>query len=90
MKRLLRGVIDFEDGKISREALNVNFQRLQGSSIEWPNPEDERIYGFVLEFFRNNFDLPTAVTLQDFFLRENNIEVQERLKDIGASTVYVR
>lgn len=89
-KRLLRGVIDFEDGKISREALNVNFQRLQSSNIEWPNPEDERIYGFVLEFFRNNFDLPTAVTLQDFFLRENNVEVQERLKDIGASVVYVR
>lgn len=90
MKRLLRGVIDFEDGKISREALNVNFQRLQASNIEWPNPEDEKIYGFVLEFFRNNFDLPSAVTLTDFFTRENNVEVQERLKDIGASVVYVR
>lgn len=89
MKRLLRSVIDFEDGKISKDALGVNYQRLQASKIEWAQPVDERIYGFLREFYVNNFDLPTASTVRDFFTRSDDLEVIERLKDIAASPTYV-
>lgn len=89
MKRLLRGVINFQDSQISTEALSVNFQRLQASGIEWTQPVDEKIYGYVREFFNNNYDLPTSRTIQDFFDRSEDIEVTERLKDIQASPVYV-
>lgn len=90
MKRLLRSVIDFEDGKISSDALNVNFQRLNNSNIEWMYPVDDKIYKYVRAFFQNNFGLPTAVTVRDFFTRENDQEVLERMNDIQASATYVR
>lgn len=89
MKRLLRGVINFQDDQISAEALSINYQRLQASGIEWTQPVDEKIHGFVKEFFNNNYELPTARTVQDYFDRSEDIEVVERLKDIAASPVYV-
>ncbi len=90
MKRLLRGVINFEDGKISDENLAVNFQRLLASGIEWARPEDEKIFGFVKAFFENNLELPSAQTILDYFTRADDIEVQERLGDIRAAEVYAR
>jgi replicative DNA helicase len=89
VKRLLRNVIDFQDGRASKEALQVNYQRLQASTIEWAQPVDEKIFKFIREFFLNNFELPTAQTIEDFFTRSDDIEVTERLKDIKASETYV-
>lgn len=89
MKRLLRSIIDFEDGKVSKDSLNVNYQRLNASKIEWNQPVDGKIYGYVKEFFNTNFELPTAQTIEDFFTRSDDIEVSERLKDIKASPTYV-
>jgi len=90
MKRLLRGVINFEDGKISDENLAVNYQRLLASGIEWARPEDEKIFGFVKAFFENNLELPTAQTILDYFTRADDIEVQERMGDVRAAEVYAR
>lgn len=90
MKRLLRGVIDFQDGKISDENLRVNFQRLLASEIEWSIPSDDKIFGFVKEFFASNLELPTGKTILDYFTRADDIEVQERLGDIEAASVYTR
>lgn len=89
MKRMLRGVIDFGDDKATKDALNVNYQRLQSSRLEWPQPVDEKIFGFIREFFNNNFELPTAQTIEDYFGKTSDIEVTERLKDIKACPVYV-
>ncbi len=88
MKRLLRGVIDF--GGISAEALDSNYQRLCESSIEWVNPEDERLAKFVREFYTVNLEVPSAATVRDFFEREGNVEVLERLKDIDGCPIYER
>ena len=90
MKRLLRSVIDFEDSKVSKDALNANFQRLQASGIAWLQPVDEKIYGYVREFFNVNFELPSRTTIQDFFTKADDIEVTERLKDIEAAAPYLR
>lgn len=89
-KRLLRSVIDFEDGRVSAENLSVNFQRLQASTLEWAQPADERIWAFVRDFFRNNLDLPTARTIDDFFKQSNDVEVEERLKDLAATPAYAK
>ena len=89
-KRLLRNVIDFGDDRISPENLSINFQRLQGSKFEWAQPSDEKIFGFVRDFFRNNLDLPTARTIADFFVQTNDVEVEERLKDLAAAPAYAK
>jgi intein/homing endonuclease len=91
MKRLLRSVIDFEDGQIDQENLSVNFQRLLSSGAEWVRPDDERIYLFVRGYFENNLpELPNAQVIRDYFNRLDDIEAIERLKDIEAATVYTR
>jgi len=90
MKRLLRSVIDFEDGSVSTENLQVNFQRLRTSNIEWARPADGKLYNYIREFFVANQELPSARTVLDFFTRSDDIEAQERLKDIQAAQSYVR
>lgn len=90
MKRLLRGVIDFENRKITEENLSVNFQRLQDSKIEWAIPSDEKIFRFIREFFEARLALPSARTIRDYFTRTDDIEVLERIGDIEAAEVYVR
>lgn len=80
LKRLLRGVIDF--GKVSQESLANNFQRLRTSGIQWTQPADERIYTFVRDFFASELDMPSAKVMADFFVKLDDIEAQERLKDI--------
>ena len=89
-KRLLRSVIDFGDGKLSEEALASNFKRLRNSRIEWWTPIDEKLYSFVKEFFETNMEAPTARTVLDYFLASNNIEAEERLKDLKSTPVYAR
>lgn len=88
MKRLLRGIVDFEDGKVSKENLAANFQRLLASDIEWTRPEDEKLFNFVKVFFENNLELPSARTVLDYFIRKDDIEVQERVGDVKAAEVY--
>jgi replicative DNA helicase len=90
MKRLLRGVIDFEDGKVNIENLRINYQRLVASRVDWMQAEDKRIFAFIKEYFQGMLDIPSSKVLVDFFIRADDIEVQERLKDIEAAQVYTR
>lgn len=85
-KVLLKGVIDYK--AISQEALAGNFQRLRNSKIEWGNPVDEKIYKFVSEFFEQELDIPGASVLVDYFNRSEDIEAQERMKEIQDATSY--
>jgi replicative DNA helicase len=90
MKRLLRGVVDFEDGKVNEENLRINYQRLLASKVEWMRPEDGRIFGFVKEYFQELLELPSSKVIVDYFTRADDIEVQERLKVVEAAQVYTR
>jgi replicative DNA helicase len=89
MIRLLRSVIDFEDGKIDQETLSINFRHLLGSSIQWNRPDDERLFKFIKTYFEHNLpNLPSAQTVEDYFNKSNDIETIERLKDIEGQPVY--
>ena len=90
MKRLLRNVIDFEDGRLTPEAAKSNFLRLRASKIEWWTPIDEKLYSFINDFFDVNLEVPTARTVRDYFVAAGNIEAEERLKDLAACGTYAR
>ncbi len=85
MIRLLRGVLDYGDQKLTAEARAVNYQRLRSSKIEWDRPDDERVAKFVDSFFQAQLDLPSSQTVQDYFEQLQDLEVLERLKVIGSS-----
>ncbi len=90
MKRLLRSVIDFEDGKVDDDNLSANAQRLFSSGIDWVRPDDEKIYQFVRSYFDNNLGLPSDQTVADYFTRLDEVEIVERLGDIKAAQTYTR
>lgn len=90
MKRLLRGIINFEDGKISEDGLRANFQRIRHNQIEWVQPIDAKLFKSVKDFFDTNLEPPTAQTLLDQYRGSGDIEAEERLKDVAAAPVYVR
>lgn len=90
MKRLLRGVIDHQDGALSHDALHANWLRLEASNIDWLNPVDERVFRFVREFVLNHGEQPVARVVTDYFDAANDIEVIERMKDVAAAPVFAR
>lgn len=89
MKRLLRSIIAF-DNAIPAEGLSYNYQRLLGSKIEWNRQDDERLFQFVQTYFQQHLELPSGLTIQDYFTRADDVEVLERLKDVGAAPHYTR
>lgn len=89
MKRLLRSVIDFGDG-IPQDAMAANLQKLTTARPDWGRTDDERIYRFVVAYFRQRLELPSGRTVMDFFERSGDIEAQERVKDVATATPYIR
>lgn len=88
MKRLLRSVIDFGDTK--QEYLLKNLQKLQASKLEWVQPVDEKVYGFVISYFQQRLEVPSGQTIKDWFDGQNDVEAAERLKDIEAAPPYIQ
>lgn len=89
-KRLLRGVIDFGDNRISEENLNVNYQRISRSGFEWNNPDERKLFQFIKEYVQANHETPNAPIIRDFFERLNELTVTEKLLDVKAVEVYTR
>lgn len=89
-KRLLRGVIDFGDNRITPDNLNVNYQRLSRSNFEWNNPDERKLFQFIKEYVQKNHETPSASLIRDFFERLNELTVTEKLLDVKAVEVYIR
>lgn len=87
-KRLLRGVIDFGDGRIVPESIRSNYRMLQQSKFEWNNPDERKIYEFIDQFVSVNLETPSSATIKDFFDRDNDLTVTEKLADIQAAETY--
>jgi len=89
MKRLLRSIIDF-DGQTPQEHLTQNLQRLIAAQIAWNRPDDEKIFEYVKSYFQQRLEIPASQTIKDYFVRMDDVEIQERIPDIEASPTYVR
>ena len=87
MKRLLRSVIAFDEG-ISQEALNSNWLKLKASSLEWTRPDEDRLFKYIKDFFKQRLDVPSVQTVVDYFTQAKDLEVLERIKDIQATPAY--
>jgi len=90
MKRLLRGVVDFGDGKLTQDQIAVSWERLVRSGIEWPNPDERKLFTFIKEYVQENHEPPNAAAIRDFFERLNELTVTEKLLDVKAVEVYTR
>lgn len=89
-KRLLRGVIDFGDGKLDEELLNLNYRYLFRSNFEWDNPDEKKIAVFVKEYVEANHETPNEGLIRDFFTRLGDLTVTEKLSDVKAVEIYTR
>jgi replicative DNA helicase len=92
-KRLLRSVIEFDD-EISPDNLVRNFERLRravdAGTITWGREEDEGIYNLIETFFIQNYEMPSATTVMDYFKEINRRDVVERVDDIRIEQPYAR
>ena len=89
MKRLLRSIIDF-DGELGQEHLTQNLQKIIASQIAWARPDDEKVFRYVVDYFQQRLEIPSAQTVRDYFLRMADVEAQERIDDIAAAPAYIR
>jgi len=91
--RLLRSVIEF-DTEVSSDNLVRNFQRLRkavdGGHLDWGRPEDGKIYKYIVGYFLQYFEMPSAQTVYDYFDSIKGVEEIERLKDIQGQRPYAR
>jgi len=91
--RLLRSVIEF-DKEVSPENLVRNFQLLRKAvdigQFEWSRPEDDQIFKYILGFFIQHFEMPSAQTVLDYFVENSGVEAVERLKDVQTYRPYAR
>lgn len=86
---LLRSVIDY-DGGLTQEQLITNFQKLQAARLNWLQPADQRLYGFLQSYFQQRLELPSSQTCLDYFEARKDQETIERLKDLKPVQPYIR
>lgn len=86
---LLRSVIDFEE-TLSQENMIANFQKLAATNLEWARPEDKKVFDFLKSYFQLRLEMPSKATLIDYFEEAQDVETQERIKDIEKSPPYIR
>jgi replicative DNA helicase len=89
-KRLLRGIIDFGDAKLTIEQIDGNYRRLLRSGFEWYNPDETKIWTYVQEYVQQNLEPPDWASIRDYFERNNEITVVEKLADIKTVEAYTR
>lgn len=87
-KRLLRGVVDFGDGRLPSESQHANWQRLSRANFEWLNPDERKIAEFIKEYTQENLEPPNADIIREFFERLNELTVVDKLQDIKSVEVY--
>lgn len=89
MSGLLRSVIDY-DGGLSQENLSANYAKLKAAQIEWPRPDDKKIWDFVQSYFLSHLETPQKATLLDFFERQKDVETVDRIKVLEKIPPYIR
>jgi len=86
MKRLLRGIIAFDD-KTPMHLLVANFRRLRTSGYQW-QPTDKQIFDFCADHLHRYMEMPSVRSLVDYYEVAHDTEALERLKDISSAQLY--
>ena len=90
MSSLLRGIIDYGDKKISEDSITLNFNTIKAAKFEWHNPDERKIFEYILAYHQESLEPPSALTIRDYFNRADDLAVIERIKDIHAAPIYQR
>jgi len=87
MKRLLRGVIRWTAEETSA-VVTRNYRALMESRIKWERHDDAALLAYVTQYYRSHLEVPGLQSVTDYFTASNDVEVIERLKDLGSAEVY--
>lgn len=90
-KLLLRGVIDFGDGRATQDQLNVNFRHLLASNYDFKHPDERKLWTFIKGYVQVNGEVPASALIKDHFEKiplEDN--VYHKLLDVKAVETLVR
>lgn len=71
------------------EAYN-NWLVLQDYSLEFRDEEDQRVFGYLKDFYGQMSAPPDFPIIRDFFEKQDDIEAVNRLEDISKSQFHIR
>lgn len=91
MKRILRSLIDTDNGKTAPNNVYAdNFRFFLESSVEPTREDDRKIWDFVSNFYRNRFSPPSLEVVTDYFKAYDDVEVLTRLAEYAETPFYSR
>ena len=89
MDRILRSLMQVGSVPESEECLQ-NWMRLQEYELEFPHDEDNKIVGYLRRFYGQMSAPPDFSIIKDYFEKQDNIEVVNRLEELKKANVYIR
>jgi len=93
MLRLLKSIIDFQDKSTTQDNLRQNFLHLHSSGYDFGTGPEAQVFDFIKEFYYDEQglgELPTVDTLEDYFSKENEPKILDKLKEVKQAKAYIR
>jgi replicative DNA helicase len=89
MNRLFRSVIQIGSVPDEEDALQ-NWNRLQEHIVEFDDEEGKKVFDYLVQFYSQMNSPPDFSLVREFFEKQDEIEVLEKLEDIKKSQHYIR
>lgn len=89
MNRILRSVITVGSVPDAEEAL-ANWHKLQEHNLSYPDEEDARLHKYLSDFYGQMAAPPDYLIVKDYFEKQDDIEVVNRLEEISKAQHYIR
>lgn len=94
MKRILRSLMDVPNDKghqtIGDDDLRQNYVLVKNSELEFTLEEDIKIFDFIVSFFHRYTNCPSIFSTIDFFSKNDEQTVVDRLEDLRHAKPYVK
>jgi len=89
MDRILRSLLQVGGHPEMDEALQ-NWMRLQEYELEFPHEEDQKIHKYFKKFYDQMSAPPDFTIVRDYFEKQDDVEVVNRLEEIKKANFYIR
>lgn len=86
MKKILRSVIDVNNSIDSKD-LSKNLYTLSDSKLEFMEAEDQAIWDYIQDYALTYTKAPSVNSVRDYFEKQKNLEVLDRIEEIAAVSV---
>lgn len=77
-------------GQPDAEDAHANWLKLQENPLEFQNEEDRKVHAYLRTFYGQMSSPPDLALVREYFEKQDDIEVVDRLNEISKAQVYIR